>query len=237
MTTDVRHALRPDAVYASLREAIIGLQHPPGSTLTELSVCSTYQVARPTARVAIQRLVDDGLLRRDAHRSARVPELTSRDVQDLYGVRVLIEEAALRAIASSQAEHAPALVVHERFSTSAFNDDQAPFVKEDIAFHRALVVASGSSRLRRMHELIMGEIELCMGQLQYHHLMSARTVAGEHQGILDAVAIGDVELTAALTRAHILSARNRLLAHSATVLGPAVVEGPGQVTTSRDDRG
>ncbi|SEP73422.1 GntR family transcriptional regulator [Microlunatus flavus] len=216
-TTDERPALRPDAVYAALREAIIGLHHLPGSTLTELSVCSTYQVARPTARVAIQRLVDDGLLRRDAHRSARVPELTSVDVHDLYGVRVGIEEAALRAIASSGAPHAQALEIHARFSSSAFSVDQAPFVKDDIAFHRALVVASGSSRLRRMHELIMGEIELCMGQLQHHHLMSARTVADEHQGILDAVAIGDVELTAALVRAHILSARNRLLARFASL--------------------
>lgn len=212
MSVDVRHALLPDAVYASLREAIIGLRHPPGATLTELAVSSTYKVARPTARVALQRLVDDGLLRRDAHRSARVPELTSEDVHDLYGVRVLIEEAALRAIATSGAEHDAARQIHERLRSFAFEDDLAPFVREDIAFHRALVVASTSVRLRRMHDLIMGEVELCMGQLQHHRLMSAGTVAREHQGILDALEIGDVELTAALTRAHILSARNRLLA-------------------------
>lgn len=223
MTAESRHALLPDAVYASLREAIISLRHPPGATLTELGVSRTYRVARPTARVALQRLVDDGLLRRDAHRSARVPELTAEDVHDLYGVRVMIEEAALRSVAATGTVPPAALETHERLSVLASADDLAPFVREDIAFHRALVLGSGSSRLQRMHGLIMGEVELCMGQLQHHHLMSARTVAREHQGILDAVAIGDVELTAAVTRTHILMARNRLLARSASarlVLGP-----------------
>ena len=48
-----------------------------------------------------------------------------------------------------------------------------------------------STRLPRLHALLMGEIELCIGQVQAHQLMTAADVAAEHQHILDAVTAGD----------------------------------------------
>jgi DNA-binding GntR family transcriptional regulator len=62
-----------------------------------------------------------------------------------------------------------------------------------------------------MHALLMGEIELCIGQVQAHQLLTARMVAEQHQGILDAVATGDAPLAARLTREHIAGSRDRLL--------------------------
>jgi DNA-binding GntR family transcriptional regulator len=64
-----------------------------------------------------------------------------------------------------------------------------------------------------MHQLLMGEIELCIGQVQARHLLDAREVARQHQGILDAVTSGDAAAAAELTRNHIEGARDRLIAH------------------------
>jgi len=64
-----------------------------------------------------------------------------------------------------------------------------------------------------MHALLMGEIELCIGQVQAHHLLTARGVASQHQGILDAVTAGDAAAAERLTREHIAGTRERLLAH------------------------
>ncbi|TPW91630.1 GntR family transcriptional regulator, partial [Schumannella luteola] len=52
--------VRPDAVVASLRSAILAGTVAPGTTVTEALVSDTYRVARPTARIAIDRLVADG---------------------------------------------------------------------------------------------------------------------------------------------------------------------------------
>ncbi|KRF33193.1 GntR family transcriptional regulator [Yonghaparkia sp. Soil809] len=213
----------PEAVYEALRERILTQREAPGAAVTEQAVADRFGVARPTAKVALERLVAEGLLRRTAHKTARVPQLSRDDIVDLYANRAIVEEAALRALATrgivpsealaaqrmladaARAAHAPAGSASDRDAT-------APLARADIAFHRALVEAQPSPRLARMHALLMGEIELCTGQVQAHRLLALADVVEQHQRILDAVAAGDPEAAGRLTRAHIEGARDRLLA-------------------------
>ena len=51
------------------------------------------------------------------------------------------------------------------------------------------------------------------GPYEKHRLLALADVVDQHQSILDAVAAGDAERAASLTRAHIEGARDRLLAH------------------------
>jgi len=200
-------AVLPETVAQKLRADIISQRDAPGSAITESAVALRFGVARPTARIAIDRLVADGLLRREAHRAARVPELSHDDVLDLFDTRSIVETAAMGALAAAGAIPAQALAAHR--SLAATED----FAHDDIQFHRALVAGQPSSRLTRLHELLMGEIELCIGQVQSAQLITAREVAEQHQGILDAITAGDAATAERLTRDHILGSRDRLLSH------------------------
>jgi DNA-binding GntR family transcriptional regulator len=203
-------SVRPAAISERLRAGILDQSLAPGSTLTESAVAMRFGVTRPTARLAIERLVTEGLLRREAHQAARVPELTRGDIVDLYDTRAIVETAAVAALARGGELPAEALAAHRSLLTHTTDES---FAHDDIAFHRALVSGAPSARLPRMHALLMGEIELCIGQVQAHHLLTAAEVAAQHQGILDAVTAGDAERAAALTRDHIDGSRDRLLAH------------------------
>jgi DNA-binding GntR family transcriptional regulator len=203
MTIDQSSVL-PESIADRLRASIISQRDAPGSTITESAVALRFGVARPTARIAIERLVADGLLRREAHHAARVPELSREDIVDLFENRAIVESAAIAALRSIPAA---ALAAHRAVLA---NDDFAEF---DILFHRALVAGQPSPRLTRMHELLMGEIELCIGQVQAAHLLTATEVAAQHQGILDAITAGDGAKAATLTRDHIAYSRDALLAH------------------------
>lgn len=213
MSIALRTTSLPDAVYEEIRESIVTLQDAPGSLLTETAVAERYGVARPTAKAALERLVGQGLLIRQAHRAARVPEFTRADIEDLYATRLLIEEQALRNLAANGVVPRDALAVHRELSAYARRDDATPFARADILFHRELVLGQSSARLAKMHALIIGEIELCIGQVQAHKLLGANEVAHQHQGILDAVQAGDVEAAGALTRQHIEGARDKLLSN------------------------
>jgi DNA-binding GntR family transcriptional regulator len=202
--------VRPAAIYESLRAGILDQSETPGSTLTESAVALRFGVTRPTAKLAIERLVAEGLLRREPHRAARVPELSRDDIVDLYDTRAIVETAAVEALARGGRLPADALTAHRSLLERTRDDS---FALDDIAFHRALVRGAPSARLPRMHALLMGEIELCIGQVQAHHLLTAAEVAAQHQGILDAVTAGDAARAAALTRDHIAGSRDRLLAH------------------------
>jgi len=204
----------PDAVYEALRESILTQREAPGTAVTEQAIADRFGVARPTAKVALERLVADGLLRRTAHKTARVPELTRDDIVDLYASRAVVEEAALRNLADDGVVPVAAIAAQRMLAEAAAATvpDAAPLARADIAFHRALVEAQHSPRLARLHALLMGEIELCIGQVQAHRLLALDDVVAQHQAILDAVAEGDASHAAALTRAHIEGARDHLLA-------------------------
>ncbi len=201
----------PDAIFTTLRARIIDQSVPPGSTLTESAIALRFGVARPTAKLALERLVADGLLRREAHRAARVPELSRDDIVDLFATRRLIEAAATASLARGGTIPADALSAHRELLGVARTG--GAFAAQDAAFHRALVAGSPSSRLARMHATLMGEIELCIGQVQAHHLLPVTEVAAQHQRILDAVTAGEPETAADLARAHIDAAGAALLAH------------------------
>jgi DNA-binding GntR family transcriptional regulator len=193
MSMPLKTTSLPQAVYDALRESIVTVQDAPGSVLTETAVAARFGVARPTAKAAIERLVAEGLLVRRAHHAAAVPQLSRADIVDLYSSRAVIEEAALRGLDTVPAS---ALAAH-REVLAYEGTDSAPFARADITFHRELVLA--------------GEIELCIGQVLSQRLLSPTEVAQQHQGILDAVASGDRDLAARLTREHIEGARDKLL--------------------------
>lgn len=211
MATTLKTTSLPDAVYEALRENIVTGVQAPGSLLTETAIALEYGVARPTAKAALERLVSEGILSRQAHKAARVPQLDRDDIVDLYENRALIESAALNNLAAGATVPPAASALQRELLRHVENDDRPALARTDIEFHRALVVGQPSPRLSRMHALIMGEIELGIGQVQTHRLMKPAEVAQQHQGILDAVARGESELAARLTTEHIFTARDGLL--------------------------
>jgi DNA-binding GntR family transcriptional regulator len=208
----------PETIAEHLRASILDQVDAPGSTVTESAVALRYGVARPTARIAIERLVADGFLRREAHRAARVPELSRDDIIDLYDNRAVVEGVASAALARSRAIPAAALAAHRSLAEGARAG--RPFARDDITFHRALVAGQPSPRLARMHSMLMGEIELGIGQVQAANLMTGVEVAEQHERILDAITAGDSALADTLAREHIAAARDRLLARWAEMHHP-----------------
>jgi DNA-binding GntR family transcriptional regulator len=200
----------PDAIYGGLRADILTQAITPGATITESAVALRFGVARPTAKMAIEKLVAEGLLRREKNTAARVPVLARQDVIDLLDARAVVESAAVSRLAGGGTIPAEALSAHH--SIQAHRDGEPDFAALDIAFHRALVTGQDNIRIQRMHALLMGEIELCIGQVLSGRLRTAADVASEHQGILNAITSGDSGLAEELTRSHIAVTRERLLA-------------------------
>lgn len=176
-----------DAVEAELREQILDQEIPMGVALRETEVARTFDVARPTAKAAIERLVSSGLLRRDAHRSARVPVLSAKDVQDLYFTRIVLESQIARRLATDAnypAAADDAIAALQALGTSAL---PARYVGPDIAFHTALTRRLRSHRINELHDRLMQEMHFCMAQVQAHNLLSPAVIASEHERIATAI--------------------------------------------------
>jgi DNA-binding GntR family transcriptional regulator len=210
MSLGTASTVLPEAIHADLRADILTQAIAPGATVTESAVALRFGVARPTAKMAIEKLVSEGLLRREKNSAARVPVLNRTDVVDLLDARAVVEGAAVARLAGGGTIPAAALAAHRAIQTH--RDGESSVASLDIDFHRALVTGQDSLRLQRMHALLMGEIELCIGQVLSGRLRTTSDVAAEHQQILDAVTAGDASLAEDLTHQHIAVTRNRLLA-------------------------
>jgi DNA-binding GntR family transcriptional regulator len=200
-----------DAVEESLREQILDQHIAVGAAVMETDVARIFDVARPTAKAAIERLVAAGLLRRDAHKSARVPSLTVDDVSDLYLARILLESAVCRRLAEQ--EQLPDAARNGIAEMRALPPHATPrqLVEPDVRFHTALTEQAGGARLRRIHSGLMEEMRLCMAQVQAHHLVSAAVIIREHEEIAEAISKGDPDAAAAMLREHLERARNALV--------------------------
>ena len=141
----------PRATYASmvterLRDSIVDGSLAPGSQLSEVELATRFGVSRGPVREALQRLIQEGLVRAEAHRGVFVPVLTDVDVRDIYLARSALESAAVQHIIDSSrsevaAEQLDALV--KLMAKAEAADDWEAVGRYDLDFHSALVTASG----------------------------------------------------------------------------------------------
>ncbi|GHE46995.1 GntR family transcriptional regulator [Streptosporangium violaceochromogenes] len=201
-----------DALVAELSEQIFDGRLPAGAAVIETHVADEYEVARPTAKAAIERLVGEGLLRRGPHRSARVPVFDAGNVADLYFARTCLERQVMRELASRRLTPPAALGAQAEIrALSGAGGSTTAVVEPDIRFHRSLVDAVGSPRLSRMHASIMAETRLCMAQVQAFGLLRVAEIADEHEAVLDAIADGDPERADQALDLHLTRACRALL--------------------------
>lgn len=205
-----------DALHQEIRQEILSGRLPGGQPLTEILIATRYSVARPTAKAALERLVHDGLLTRETNKTARVPQLSTADIRDLYYSRRVLERQLIVELCTRKAVPGAARdalrELQELGRRARGNDsDPAAVVAVDVAFHQALVEALDSPRLSRLYETLMGEVQLGMAQEQAHQLLEPARIADEHEQLLAAIEAGNARLAVKLIDTHIETGCQELL--------------------------
>lgn len=199
-----------DAIADDIRANLFNGQLRSDTQLTEAEVAASYEVARPTAKAAIEKLVAEGLLLRGTHKTARVPAIGPDEVRDLYFARLCIESEVVRRLAAGA--KLPASSRRANDEVSALEPGSGMQVAEQvIRFHLGLVSALGSPRLTRLFSTLMGEMRLCMAQMNYQRLLHAPVIAEEHTVILREIAAGNPDGAVAALEEHLRQAENRIL--------------------------
>ena len=210
MVSRVRAVSAVEAIAGDLRDQILLGTPVPGSPLTEQDVAQRYDVARPTAKAAIEALVFEGLLERKTHKTARVVQLGPDDVRDVYRSRANVESQVLRQLAAGRSVPDEARVANAEI-LAMVDGSAMDVVGPDMRFHAALIDAVGSPRTSKMYRLLVAEVTLCMVQVQERHLLTTRLIAGEHQRLLELIEAGDGDGAAAVLGEHLGRARERLV--------------------------
>ncbi|MCY7286859.1 MAG: GntR family transcriptional regulator [Cryobacterium sp.] len=219
MTARVTATSILEAIANDLRTRILEGDLTSDVALTETEMAATYDVARPTAKAAIEKLVSEGLLVRGAHKSARVAELGPDSVRDIYLARAYLESEVLRRLALTRT--VPAGAVQANLDIAAVAGDSALAVVEpDMRFHTCLIDAAGNERISRMYRSLVSEVRLCMVRVQSLNLLDTALIQAEHQRLLELIGEGDGDAAAQLLDEHLARARERLAAAIGGEAGP-----------------
>lgn len=198
-----------DAVVEDLKGQVLTRELEPGRALTEADVAARYDIARATAKAAIERLVSEKVLDRRNHRTARVVKLGPADVRDIYRTRTYLESEVLRRLAERrtvpETSRSANAEISDRWAQGSYD-----IVDPDMRFHTALVDSLGSVRTSAMYRSLAFEVKLCMAQLQGSQRLSPHIIVAEHARIIDLIESGQGDSAAALLAEHLARARELL---------------------------
>ena len=200
----------PVLVADRLREGILDGTFPPRTQLSEVALSQQLSVSRGPIREAMQRLLQEGLLRGERNRGVFVVDLGESDVRDIYLARSAVERTAAALVVSAGTdEDFGVLQSMVDQLAAAVDSNWVEMTKLDLQFHLALVAAAGSPRLDRMFRTLMAESQLCIVRLEPFY-PGREEVVHEHQAILDAIRARDLAEADKLLAAHMDVSATRL---------------------------
>ena len=211
-------ASRSDVMYAQLRRAIVQGQLRPKQRLIEAELAETLDVSRTPIREALQRLTLDGLVSRH-RRGWVVREHDAEEIKDIYACRAALEGYAARLAATSASDAQLAELQGILFSVADTSDrDQMVAVNE--RFHEAIIDAAGNSLLSELAR---------RSRLYYFNRRVAKLYTDaealhsreQHIRLLHALQRRDADESESVTREHIATALQAILARPEVFAGEA----------------
>ena len=192
------------AIASHLREQIISGALRPDERVNETKVTREQGLSRSPVREALRILEAEGLVTLEPHRGARVRALSEQDLDEIFDVRLMLENHGVRHHLHRLAPDALAPL------RRAVDDARAALAARDVArwheaslgFHDGLVMLGGNRHVARLHE------ELKMSLRRYEISVSGapgepERFQAEHEAILDALEHGRIERGAELVASHI----------------------------------
>ncbi|QDV21164.1 putative HTH-type transcriptional regulator YdfH [Gimesia panareensis] len=201
-------------VESQLRDAILTGVLAPGESLAEARLGAQLGVSRASIRQAKFQLMNEGLLEFDERGTATVRRLTLSDAHEIVEFRQVLELAAIR-LACSRLTNDTLIALEENIRQTEQESNLLKLTFLDIAFHEAIMRASGNSRLVDAWRGLRPQLELWLAGVHRRHSdVTARTceeTVASHKLLISALKTGDPDVAEKAMSEHTSSLQNWLL--------------------------
>jgi DNA-binding GntR family transcriptional regulator len=204
-----------EQAYQSILERISDGTYAAGTRLREEELAEQVGVSRTPIREALRRLAGDGLIEFSPNRGAQVSSWSAREMEEIFGLRALLEGHAAR-LAAARIEPAElerlAELAREMDDLAAKGTGKAldRLAMLNTEFHQLVISAARSARLA---ELVTGLIQTALVHRTFRrygpdHL---RRSMDHHRELVSALRRRNPPWAEAVMRSHILSALDVVL--------------------------
>lgn len=199
----------PANVYSYVREAVVSGRYKAGQRLLAQDIARAVGVSRTPVRDALGRLCQDGFVEQDQAGGYMVKALSLADIEDLFGVReVLEQEAARQALRRVDATALHSLDALLQVSEQALGaGNAAAAISAARRFHLAVAGHGGNALLLQMIESISDRIHMLGLTLIDRYPTRAGQVIQENRAILSALQSGDEAALREAVHLHVQESR------------------------------
>ncbi len=205
--SDVYSSSLRGKVFTQLENDILNGKYQPDDCLIETKLSEELGVSRTPVREAIRQLELEGLVQAIPNKGAVVKGISTKDIEDIYTIRMIIEGLAARwaaeKITDEELGELKEALEFEEFYTQ--KNDPEHILQFDSRFHEIIFKASKSRPLMHMLSTF------------HHYVQRARSesisspgrgeiIMQEHKAIFQAISEGDAEMAEKLTTEHVKNA-------------------------------
>lgn len=196
-----------DYAYAEVRSRILTGELKPGSAISQPRLAQELGLSTTPLREAIRRLAADGLILLEAHRDARVTEVSVEEARHLYEVRGSVDPLAAGLAAERRSADD---LTRMKQALGQLTPLRGTATLESLLahreFHRSVYVASGNA-------ILIDVLERLWDKADRYRLIGLHSssdsvednmrVAAEHQALFDAIEASDADSTRTIMEDHI----------------------------------
>lgn len=200
-------------IFTHLKKAILKGDISPGNRLIENKVAKELEISRTPVREAFHKLEREGLIKQIPQGGYAVRGLTKEDIEDLFGIRSLLESYAAGLAAKN---HTPEdlLLLEEKnraFQRCLDQNQLGQLSKINTEFHDILYSMSGRPLIIKMISQIQAQIYR-FRNIILNDKKNAEISLKLHIVLLKALKTRDADQVEKLLKKHILRGRKFVLA-------------------------
>ncbi|GIU33358.1 GntR family transcriptional regulator [Shewanella schlegeliana] len=176
-----------------------------GDKLVESALAKQLELSRSTVRMALNSLVNEGLVIQKPYSGWQVVEINQQDLWELYHLRVALEsEAAAMAAKWASADDKAGLAdffQEYQLLCLQHGDDTRRISEMDWQLHLMIIKICGSERMLNQYKQILYPLQAYIALTHQDYDLSDS--ASSHQALVQAICAGDAETAAQQARANI----------------------------------
>lgn len=188
-------------VYRVVYDRIVSGEYPSGYRLVEADLAREFKISRTPVRLAIERLVSEGLAKHVANKGAAVRQLSISDILGLYAIREVNEGLAAR-LACRNASDEDGVALNKILTDMDCTDDISDYYQLCSQIHRYIFKMA-------KNEFLSDFINRIYSITSRFHIavvcLPGRSAGSkeEHRKIVEAILSKDENLAESVMREHI----------------------------------
>ena len=194
----------PNKVFKTLRDRIVHMEYPPGTSLSEKELCEEFKVSRTPLREAVRKLEDMRLVTAIPRYGTYVTSVDINEVRCAFEVKIKLErlagEVAAKRITADKLEELNAIV--NKADTLLNKGIHRNLIEIDARFHEIIYQATQNPILQEFLENLHSRCARLWGS-SLSEIIPISEIVGQLREVYGALKNKDSEKAAQLMENHV----------------------------------